>query len=187
MFGVARYVILISSGSAVGPLIAGFMIENTPETWRDFVWLCAALAGFNLLTIFFLYPESSYNRPPLPTPRSPSQEGAPSINKDEGEATCEKLEDASRPIHSTYNEDWVVKVSYPRVWRSFFQSNHRVNLLKAFAVPFVFLLSAPVLWTVFVYGCSLASQIIMMYNQPPFSFLFPPLYRLILNGDQLAN
>lgn len=158
---------LISSGSAVGPLIAGFMIQSTPGTWRDFVWLCAALAGFNLLTIFLLYPESSYIRPPLPTPLSPSQEGA-SLNKDEGEGALVNIEDASQPIYSTYSQDWVVRVSYPRVWTSFFKSNPRVDLLRAFAVPFVFLLSAPVLWTVFVYGCSLAAQITMMYSWHPF-------------------
>ncbi|KAJ9136833.1 Aldehyde dehydrogenase [Pleurostoma richardsiae] len=169
------YVMLISSGSAVGPLIGGFMVQSSPGTWRDFVWLCAALAGFNLLAIFFLYPESSFIRPPLPPDLpSPIPKGVANVSKEDAGGTSHIVEDCSQPIYKTYHEDWVVTVSYPRVWTSFFRINRMVKLPRAFAIPVVFLLSPPVLWTTFVYGCSLACQVIMIFAFP--SLLLAPPY-----------
>ncbi|KAJ5753290.1 Major facilitator superfamily domain general substrate transporter [Penicillium odoratum] len=57
------YVILISGGTAIGPLIAGFMVQSTAQTWRSYFWLCVSLAPTNLAFLFFIYPESNFSRP----------------------------------------------------------------------------------------------------------------------------
>ncbi|QKX63960.1 uncharacterized protein TRUGW13939_11132 [Talaromyces rugulosus] len=59
------YVILISAGTAIGPLIAGFMVQSTAQTWRSYFWLCVGLAAANLALLFFFYPESNFRRPEL--------------------------------------------------------------------------------------------------------------------------
>jgi MFS family permease len=157
---------LISGGTAVGPLIAGFVVQHSPGTWRDFVWVCAALTGVNLVAIFLFYPESSFDRSALEPPAQEDQNVSAGTTEDlEPKADSCTVEDASQATTALgiNQEGWVVAVSYPRVWTSFFRDNHVVSLPKAFAAPFVFLVSIPVLWTVFVYGSALASQIIVMY------------------------
>ncbi|KAJ5726791.1 hypothetical protein N7493_005818 [Penicillium malachiteum] len=59
------YILLISGGSAIGPLIAGFMTTELADTWRSFMWLCCGVGGLNFFLIFFLYPESNFTRPEL--------------------------------------------------------------------------------------------------------------------------
>lgn len=160
-----RYVILISSGSAVGPLVGGFIVQGGPGKWRDFVWLCAALAGIDLLGIFFLYPESSFTRPPVPATSLSNTNDAGHKSADEAVGTCEVIENHSHTDQKTHHYSWVIELSYPRVWTPFYRVNPLVNLTKAFILPILFLLSVPVVWTVFLYGGSLASQIIMMYDK----------------------
>lgn len=161
-----RYVILISSGTAVGPLVGGFIVEGGPGKWRDFVWLCAALAGIDLLGIFFLYPESSFTRPPVSATPLSSTKDVGHKSTDEAVGTCDVIENPSHTGQNTHQYSWVVELSYPKVWTSFYRVNPLVNLTKAFILPVLFLLSVPVVWTVFLYGGSLASQIIMMYDKP---------------------
>ncbi|KAH7024150.1 aldehyde dehydrogenase [Ilyonectria destructans] len=168
------YVVLISCGSAVGPLIAGFMVQSSPGTWRDFVWVCAAIAGFDFVAIFLFYPESSFVRPPLPdSPPSGS-------NRDESSTPKEELDSASNVApHSEHLEserdgNGVVAISLPKVWTTFIHYNPNISLPKAFALPFVFLGCLPVLWTILVYGSALASQVILIFAFP--SLLLAPPY-----------
>ncbi|KPM38686.1 hypothetical protein AK830_g7880 [Neonectria ditissima] len=168
-----KYVVLISCGSAVGPLIGGFMVESSPGTWRDFAWLCAALSGFDLLAIFVLYPESSFIRPPisLSPPPNPDQVGSSATKTElgtiDGESRSEHLE-SGKDRHGP------VKVSFLQVWTSFVHYNRIASLPKAFAMPFVFLGCLPVLWTILVYGGALASQVILIFAFP--SLLLAPPY-----------
>lgn len=169
------YVILISSGTAVGPLVGGFIVEGGPGKWRDFVWLCAALAGIDLLGIFFLYPESSFTRPPVSATPLSSTKDVGHKSTDEAVGTCDVIENPSHTGQNTHQYSWVVELSYPKVWTSFYRVNPLVNLTKAFILPVLFLLSVPVVWTVFLYGGSLASQIIMIFAFP--SLLLAPPYQ----------
>ncbi|KAJ5715367.1 uncharacterized protein N7483_012548 [Penicillium malachiteum] len=59
------YILLISGGSAIGPLIAGFMTTELADTWRSFMCLCCGAGGLNFFLIFSLYPESNFTRPEL--------------------------------------------------------------------------------------------------------------------------
>lgn len=136
------------------------MVESSPGTWRDFVWVCAAIAGFDFVAIFLFYPESSFVRPPLPDSGS---------NRDENNTPKEELDSASNVApHSEHLESEqgridVVAISLPKVWTSFIHYNPNISLPRAFALPFVFLGCLPVLWTILVYGSALASQVILMY------------------------
>ncbi|KAH6953983.1 putative MFS transporter [Ilyonectria sp. MPI-CAGE-AT-0026] len=169
------YVVLISAGSAVGPLIGGFMVEYSPGTWRDFCWLCAALAGFDLLAIYFLYPESSFTRPhpTVPTPAADSVSTPDDEKTAEQGAIATNLENA-QGHQVEENEDFVVEFSYRQVATSFLHVNKSLSLFKAFAMPFAFLPSLIVLWVVFLYGSALASLTVLILAFP--SLLLPPPY-----------
>ncbi|KAH7162008.1 aldehyde dehydrogenase [Dactylonectria estremocensis] len=165
------YVILISCGSAAGPLIAGFMVESTPGTWRDFTWLCAAIAGFDFVAIFLFFPETSFVRPPLPD--SP----ALSSNQDNTSVAKEEIDGASNVAGQTEHlesDNGPVSVSWGKIWTSFIHYNPVVSLPRAFVIPFLFLGCIPVLWATLVYGAALASQVILIFAFP--SLLLAPPY-----------
>ena len=57
---MAAYAAFLSGGSQIGPVIAGYLIEA--RGWRWFCILCAILAAVNLVTTFFMLPETIYER-----------------------------------------------------------------------------------------------------------------------------
>ncbi len=57
------YLIMIYGGNCVMPLISGFVIDGAG--WRWFCWLCAIFMGLNFLAIFFLVPETRFDRAAL--------------------------------------------------------------------------------------------------------------------------
>lgn len=128
-------------------------MQYSPETWRTFAWVCAALSGFNLLAVFFLYPESSFVRP---------------VHYEVSVAPEEKITDKEAHVECLPRTDVgllhvdPVPMQWSKIWRTIWTVNENVDLIRAFCQPFVFLLYPHVLWTVFMYGCSLAGQIILM-------------------------
>jgi MFS family permease len=50
----------LSLGSSLAPVIAGFLIQDAG--WRWFQWLCAILAGVDLVLIILFVPETQYPR-----------------------------------------------------------------------------------------------------------------------------
>lgn len=58
MMGI--YMLTISWGSSVGPLIGGFMIEKLGWQWQK--WLSAILVGINLVMIILFLPETRWDR-----------------------------------------------------------------------------------------------------------------------------
>jgi hypothetical protein len=129
------------------------------DSWRNFVWVCAALAGLDLFLIFLVYPESSFVRPEIGAPG----ERRDSTQKEELDGASQVIETRSEKIGLGQQQHGdTVKVSFPKVWMSFWHRNPMVNLPRAFMLPFVFLGCVPVLWTILVYGGVLASQIIVM-------------------------
>ncbi|EFX02135.1 aldehyde dehydrogenase [Grosmannia clavigera kw1407] len=174
---MAIYVIFISCGSAVGPLIAGFVVQDSPGTWRDYEWVSASLAGFTLVAIFFFYPESSFIRPSTDedTPSGSFDLASDPAKKEELDGMSSRVENAVPAAAAVaVGTVPVVPISYPRVWTSFFKINPLVRLHRAFAMPFAFVLCVPVLWTIFIYGSSLAAQVIMIFSFP--SLLLAPPY-----------
>ncbi|KFZ24527.1 hypothetical protein V502_00993 [Pseudogymnoascus sp. VKM F-4520 (FW-2644)] len=175
------YVVLISSATALGPLIASYMVQYSLGTWRDFVWLSAALAGFNLILLILFYPESNFRRPPLPTKfrhhLEESQKAANDYSNDnsEGKSTESRVEH-SLSIVDPNDVQHVkhIKVPWHSIWFSFIKVDHSVNFLKAFLHPLVFLVYPPVVWAIFVYGAALSSQVILTFAFP--SLLLAPPY-----------
>ncbi|KAF7719710.1 Uncharacterized protein PECH_008896 [Penicillium ucsense] len=55
---MAAYAAFLSGGSQIGPVIAGYLIGA--RGWRWFFILCAILAAVNLVTTFFMLPETIY-------------------------------------------------------------------------------------------------------------------------------
>ncbi|KAK7413355.1 hypothetical protein QQX98_007732 [Neonectria punicea] len=172
---MAIYVVFISGGSAVGPLIGGFMVESSPGIWRDFVWLCAALSGFDLLAIFLFYPESSFIRSslsPQPPLDSPANGSCPT--KDDIGTISNGIAGRSEHLERGKAHNGPVRVSFTQVWGSFIHYNAMASLPRAFVLPFVFLGCLPVLWAILVYGSALASQVILIFAFP--SLLLAPPY-----------
>lgn len=58
MMGI--YMLAISWGSSIGPLIGGFLIQKLGWQWQK--WLSCILLGVNLLMIFFFLPETRFRR-----------------------------------------------------------------------------------------------------------------------------
>ncbi|KAF9893934.1 hypothetical protein FE257_008905 [Aspergillus nanangensis] len=55
---MATYALFLSGGSQIGPVIAGYLIKA--RGWRWFFILCIIIAAVNLVTTFFLLPETTY-------------------------------------------------------------------------------------------------------------------------------
>lgn len=143
------------------------MVQYSPGTWRDYVWVSAALAGFNLLLIIFFYPESNFSRPFLITSTSEQIEGSES--KTANSYTEEHVGDTSyvgsgmahSNSHGVHHVD-CIKVSWSSIWFSFFKVDHQVSLLITAIRPLIVLIHPAVIWAVFVYGSSLAAQVTIM-------------------------
>lgn len=151
-----RYTLLIASATAIGPLIASFITQYSPGSWRDYVWVCAALAGANALAIYLVYPESNYDRGGVPTNHI-SELGAQRIEEAGGgmeivptnHVRCHHVDEVKKPWRTTLT--------------SIITVNHNVHLLSVFWRPVLMLLRPAVLFAIFVYGTHLAAQIILMY------------------------
>ncbi|KAI6307253.1 hypothetical protein MCOR29_009758 [Pyricularia oryzae] len=64
MTGNHSFTIFIAGASAVGPLVASvvFQYSPPPRNWVDSMWICAALAAFNVFLLIVTLPESGYHR-----------------------------------------------------------------------------------------------------------------------------
>lgn len=55
---MAVYAAFLSGGSQIGPVIAGYLVQD--QGWRWFFILCVIIAAVNLVMTFFLLPETLY-------------------------------------------------------------------------------------------------------------------------------
>ncbi|KAF2496528.1 MFS transporter [Lophium mytilinum] len=156
------YTILVSSATAIGPLVASFIVQYSRGGWVDYVWVCAALAGANTVAIYFLYPESNFNRPKEPLHR------VSVTGEDADKVQVVKTETISRHRVSVVSKSWF------SIWTSVFTINREINILEVALRPLKMLLRPSVLLATFIYGTSLASQIILIFAFP--SLLLAPPY-----------
>jgi hypothetical protein len=114
------------------------------------MWVCAALAGANTLAIYLLYPESTFERPEHHLPPA-------------GSATSDSEKPAIRRVETNH---WhgvsVVPKSWRSIWTSLSSINHEVRVTELFFRPLAMLFKPAVMLAVFIYGTSLASQVILM-------------------------
>ncbi|KAL4807920.1 major facilitator superfamily domain-containing protein [Aspergillus unguis] len=164
---MAIYVLLISGGSAFGPLVGGFMVQYTSDTWRSPVWLCLGLAIFNIALLVFLFPESNFERPEFP-PQAEELE----VMDHKDSATC--FENAPEPpqvdgyvIHRPPLKDVLPPFRY----------NKAASFFVAVVSPLKLLAHPSVLWGIFTYGTSLSPQIIMIFTMSPLLEAPPYLFR----------
>jgi hypothetical protein len=119
------------------------------------MWVCAALAGANTLAIYLLYPESTFQRL--------EQQLQPATPAD---GDSEKQETARVETLSSHRVR-VVHVPWRSIWTTFFSIDHEVKVTELFLRPLAMLFKPAVMLAVFIYGTSLASQIILMYVPYP--------------------
>ncbi|KAJ4286512.1 hypothetical protein N0V90_013212 [Kalmusia sp. IMI 367209] len=166
---MSAYTILIASATAIGPLLGSFIVQYSPGTWRDFVWVCAGLSGANLVAIFCVYPESNFHRPDE-VPHMISPTGT--------RLTDTETEKEKGEIVRTETVSWhrvsVVKKPWTKIWTSFITVDPNVSLPAAFYRPIVMMFRPSVLFAVFMYGTALASQIVLIFAFP--NFLMAPPY-----------
>lgn len=167
---ILRYIITVSSATAIGPLIASFIVADTEGTWRNFSWLCAGLAGLNLALMFLFYPESTFSRTSARRSVSSYQPQIPQLdykggNEPQPSSTQLETKDPESPNDPNDGVQHVehIDVAWTQIWLSFFRYDRTVGLAAIFLRPLCYIIYPVVLWTVFVYGTSLASQVILMY------------------------
>jgi hypothetical protein len=151
-----RYTLLIAGATAVGPLVASFIVQYSRGGWVDYMWVCAALAGANTLAIFLFYPESNFNRPEEPRPTNVEPADQDSVGSD-----IQKTETVRTETTSHYRVS-VVPKSWLSIWSSFITVDHTVNGFQVWWRPLTMFTKPCVLLAVFIYGTSLAAQIILM-------------------------
>ncbi|KAF7174303.1 hypothetical protein CNMCM5623_006862 [Aspergillus felis] len=158
------YVILISSGSAIGPLVNSLMVQYLPSTWRAFLWLCFALAVADIGLMLFLGPESNFRRP---------EWDATAIEPEatETKAAQEMFLEHAPPeevytVHKPSLADIIVPVRLDRELKFFW----------ALVAPLRLLTQPAVIWVILLYGCALSPQIILIFTMsslleaPPYLF-----------------
>lgn len=170
MMLIDSYVIFTASSTALGPLIAGYVVQYSPGTWRDYVWVSAALAGFNLILVILFYPESNFHRPHVAISNHSAMTDKERTTSD----TLEKTEETSSELisvvgrngssamaHGVQHVDHV-QVPWTSIWFSFLSIDAQVSFITVAARPLIALMHPAVVWGVFVYGASLAAQVILM-------------------------
>ncbi|KAF2801514.1 MFS transporter [Mytilinidion resinicola] len=167
---MSGYTILVSSSTAIGPLIASFIVQYSRGGWVDYVWVCAALAGVNTVGIYFLYPESNFNRP------EESLHHVSVTSGDDEKVQVVRTETISRHRVSVVPKPWL------SIWTSVFTIDPEINILKVAFRPLKMLLRPSVLLATFIYGTSLASQIILIFAFP--SLLLAPPY--LFSGSEVG-
>ncbi|KAL3439839.1 major facilitator superfamily domain-containing protein [Aspergillus insuetus] len=168
------YVTLIAGGSAVGPLIAGFMVEYCADAWRSFVWLGFALGMFNALLMVFLFPESNFERP---EPDSPPQQLQ---NYQENKEDAVFVENAAE----TAPEGDLYSVRTPSL-REILQPiryNKEASFFKELISPLKLLVYPSLVWAIFVYAICLSPQVIMIFTMSPLLEAPPYLFRSDIVG-----
>jgi MFS family permease len=150
--------VLISGGSAIGPLISGFMVSNTSDTWRSSVWLCFGMAILDLVLMFFFYPESNFDRPQESFDQSQMLQEFHRSAKIENTQTEEFVEDSSStPTAYTIRTPSMSEILWPVSYNSY------LNFFLAMFEPLKLLAHPSVVWAIFTYGICLSPQVILMY------------------------
>lgn len=151
--------------------MAGYMVQYAGG-WRNFIFLCAALAGFNAILMFFLMPESNFNR---------SLVDLDVAEKHTVEAEQElksKLEvyhgEQAQPIQLShanaesgagtelFQVEALVSKKFSSFWFSPPQYNKDIHFSTTLIRPFALLSYPSVLWASFIFGGILAPNVPLM-------------------------
>ncbi|TFK46315.1 putative cycloheximide resistance protein [Heliocybe sulcata] len=173
-FRVAIWGLAISLGISIAPIANGYVIASNTLGWRWCFWLITIFHGIALILIFFLVPETSYDRK---TPET--------VDTDSTSAADEKtVEDASEKVPVTDVEavavypsgEYLPPKTYWQELKPWSGYVSKVSLFEVFFRPFPFVLS-PVIWfTIFSYGLTTCWLVILsavssvVFGGPPYNF-----------------
>ncbi|KAJ5683399.1 hypothetical protein N7462_006564 [Penicillium macrosclerotiorum] len=171
------YIVLISGGSAVGPLIAGFMTSALSDTWHSFMWLCCGVAVFSFLLMFSLFPESNFTRPELDLTidQLETLHNREAYKEDEAQMPKEELCEEVNQVSST-PDGYNIYTPPLREILSPIAYNAEVNFLNAMIDPLRLLAHPSVCWGIFTYAITLSPQLILIFTMssllqaPPYLF-----------------
>ncbi|KAH7357401.1 putative MFS transporter [Pyrenochaeta sp. MPI-SDFR-AT-0127] len=172
---MSAYTILASSATAIGPLLASFIIEYSRGGWVDYAWVCAALAGANTVAIYLLYPESNFNRVEVPMHEISTLEIQLRDN-DAAKGITLRTETMSEHQVSVVEKPWT------SIWTAFVTVDEHAKILEVFIRPLMMLFKPSVFLAVYIYGTSLAAQIILIFAFP--SLLMAPPY--LFSGSSIG-
>ncbi|KAF4548418.1 Nonribosomal peptide synthetase-like protein [Elsinoe fawcettii] len=160
------YAVCLSLSNSIGPLLAGFIVTYSANNWRDFAWLSAGMGGFNLVSVFLFYPESTFHRPnhaSIPTqPVSGSSASRPDMYADTktAESPSPTVSDDAAVVESLGE----VPVEWSKVWTSFVAYDRSVSTIQAIWHPYAFLLYPDIIWVVSLIAIALTCPLIPVYG-----------------------
>ncbi|KAL6851395.1 hypothetical protein ACO1O0_008523 [Amphichorda felina] len=162
---VAVYGLSILGGNELGPMFSGLIVQALGMDWA--FWIVAIFILANVVAIFFFMPETKYTgpRPSILPPANPV--GGGGEGKRDKESTQISAEDHCADIPK---KTWADELKF---WS---RGDPDVNLLHAFARPFVLLTYPTVVWSCFVYGLALSWNVILgatvaqLFAPPPYLF-----------------
>lgn len=147
---MALFALFLSGGSQVGPVVAGYVVEDSG--WRWFFKICTILNGFNLLTCLFFLPETSYRRPYAyqgETAAEIDKEASEMIENKKSGADLEQVNTGTAPGHAYAGSYW-------KDLFSFRDRSQEETGLRAFpkqlSLPWRFLLVPGALYAAVSYG-----------------------------------
>jgi MFS family permease len=157
---VNSYTILITTATAIGPILASFIVQYDSNTWRTFNWVCTGLAAATVVAVFFCYPESNFERPidTVPGERTIIEIETKGESPDQEKGSTTHREDV---IQGVWSVDSVPK-PLSSIWKQGWSINPSVNLGKAFVRPLILACCPDVILAVYVFGVSLSAQVVLM-------------------------
>ncbi|CAK7218015.1 hypothetical protein SEUCBS140593_003400 [Sporothrix eucalyptigena] len=159
------YMVALSTGNAIGPLISGFTV--TAIGWRWFNWIATILCGITFVAVVFFVPETRFER-------QYDRGIAESEDGQEGESKTAAVEvehvdshaDASIPARKSYWKQLSLWSGVPS----------DTNFFAIFFRPFPLIIYPAVLWGVLSYAMSLVAVVAVndlnsfVYQVAPYNF-----------------
>jgi MFS family permease len=171
------YVMGLGLGSVLGPIMAGFITNNTGN-WRNFFWLTGGLVALNFVMSIFMLPETSYPPTSGERPAASAAGSTSSIAQRYGKGNVEEggqeIEEVTFPVTDQNQPTWM------EVWmkNSFFLSHPHVHHPKSWLLlildPFRLLLVPAVAGVCLLFGTHIAWAVTVSvnvadhYGGPPF-------------------
>ena len=126
------YMAFIAGGNTIGPLICGFIVSSV--SWRWYKWLAFILTTINFLAVFFLCPETRYDRSAVAVAVPSTTPSSICVSKfsDDEESSVEKTVNANERNLTAQ----VKPKTYAQQLSLWSGVSKDTNLLKLFLRPF---------------------------------------------------
>jgi MFS family permease len=185
------YLICVASGSFLGPVASGFIVES--QGWRWLWWYCVIFMTINLILVVFFFEESKYvltrnDRDALRVTTTPGMLSLAESRADDNTTTTPKI---GGDLGRNTGEDRRSRIDTSILQKTYFQRIALVtttpgSIAHYFYQPVVVLFCFPaVTYVAITYGVILASFAIMTAIQSV--YLLDPPYNFGPNGIGLMN